>query len=129
MDNNNAVIERVNDIYKAVVVDKKDMYLYVLSVLTDINYDELYKEYTNRNDNNCYAAINRDRVKKAMLMGTSAELSVAINPGITLKDVISNKFTVELEDGDIDDFSIFYYLFGYLRMSKFLNDCIKEETV
>ena len=120
MNKNNEVVERVNDIFKAVITDKKDMYLYVLSVLTDINYDILKEEWVNRKDNKGYAAINRELVKKAMIEHTTENLNALINPGITLGDCIKKKFAIDDLEGDIIDYEVFNCLFGYLRMSKFL---------
>ena len=120
MNRNNEVIERVNDIFKAVITDKKDMYLYVLSVLTDINYDTLKEEWDNRKDNNGHVAINRELVKKAMIKPTPENLNALINPGITLGDYIKKKFAIDDLEGDVIDYEVFNYLFGYLRMSKFL---------
>ena len=120
MNKNNEVIERVNDIFKAVITDKKDMYLYVLSVLTDINYDTLKEEWDNRKDNNSHVAINRELVKKAMISHTSESLNALINPGITLGDCIKKKFAIDNLEGDTIDYEVFNCLFGYLRMSKFL---------
>jgi hypothetical protein len=120
MNKNNDVIGRVNDIFRAVITNKKDMYLYVLSVLTDINYDTLKEEWDNRKDNKCHIAINRELVKKAMISHTSENLNALINPGITLGDCIKKKFAIEDLEGDIIDYEVFDCLFGYLRMSKFL---------
>lgn len=120
MNKNNEVIERVNDIFKAVITDKKDMYLYVLSVLTDINYNTLKEEWDNRKDNEGHVAINRERVKRAMIGHTSESLNALINPGITLGDCIKKKFAINNLEGGTIDYEVFNYLFGYLRMSKFL---------
>lgn len=120
MNKNNDVIGRVNDIFRAVITNKKDMYLYVLSVLTDINYDTLKEEWDNRKDNKCHIAINRELVKKAMISHTSESLNALINPGITLGDCIKKKFAIEDLEGDVIDYEVFDCLFGYLRMSKFL---------
>ena len=120
MNKNNEVIERVNDIFKAVITDKKDMYLYVLSVLTDINYNTLKEEWDNRKDNKCHVAINRELVKKAMIEHTTENLNALINPGITLGDCIKKKFAIDDLEGGVIDYEVFNCLFGYLRMSKFL---------
>lgn len=120
MNKNNEVIERVNDIFKAVITDKKDMYLYVLSVLIDINYDTLKEEWDNRKDNEGHIAINRERVKRAMISHTSESLNALINPGITLGDCIKKKFAIDDLEGGVIDYEVFNCLFGYLRMSKFL---------
>jgi len=120
MNKNNEVIERVNDIFKAVITDKKDMYLYVLSVLTDINYDTLKEEWDNRKDNEGHIAINRELVKRAMIGHTSESLNALINPGITLGDCIKKKFAIDNLEGGTIDYEVFNCLFGYLRMSKFL---------
>lgn len=120
MNKNNEVIGRVNDIFKAVITDKKDMYLYVLSVLTDINYDTLKEEWDNRKDNEGHVAINRERVKRAMISHTSESLNALINPGITLGDCIKKKFAIDNLEGGVIDYEVFNCLFDYLRMSKFL---------
>ena len=51
---NSKVIERVNDIFNEVINNKKDMYLYVASVLTGIDYDTLELDYDkNHSDKSC----------------------------------------------------------------------------
>jgi len=126
---NGKVIERVNDISNEVINNKKDMYLYIASVLTGIDYDTLELEYdNNHSDTASYIVKLREAVKHCMIGGCGADnfeyLNFLVNPGITLSDCIIEKFSIVDEDGDRDYYSVFMYLFGYLRMFRFLNSGI-----
>lgn len=127
--NNGKVIERVNNIFNEVINNKKDMYLYVASVLTGIDYDTLELDYDkNHSDKSCFAVKIREAVKHCMIGGCGVDnseyLNFLVNPGITLSDCIIEKFSVVDEDWDRDNYSVFMYLFGYLRMFRFLNSGI-----
>lgn len=141
MNKNNEVIERVNDIFKAVITDKKDMYLYILSVLIDENYDELKEELDNRNDNKStnnpkFAKYTlsifalRENVKKVVCGGVEP-LSVPVTKNTILLDYINEKFATGRLKGknyDIPDHTIFNCLYGYLKMPLILKDLNEEET-
>ena len=126
---NSKVIERVNDIFNEVINNKKDMYLYVASVLIDIDYYVLEADYEiHHSDTTSFVVKLREAIKRCMISGcgddNSDYLNFLVNPGITLSDCIIKKFSTVDEDWNKDNYSVFVYLFGYLRMFRFLNSGI-----
>ena len=126
---NSKVIEKVNDIFNEVINNKKDMYLYIASVLIDIDYDVLEADYNkHHSDTTSFAVKLREAIKHCMIDGcgddNSEYLNFLVNHGITLSDCIIEKFSTVDEDWDKDNYSVFCYLFGYLRMFRFLSSGI-----
>ena len=118
---NENVKELVLDIKKVTLNEGKDIYLYVASKLLDLDYDNLFKRYTTWE----VGVVRLRDYIKLLASGHTEYLDVEFtfdNRKIILRHLIADKFTVSNIDGDIDPYSIFGYLFGYLGICRFIED-------
>ena len=119
-EQNQKVINLINKIKETVINSSVDMYVYIASILTDTDYDILESRYFN-NDNE----VEKLRtVIKDILLNKIKYLNhdIEFEP---IFELIKNKFSFVNSCGDKDDFSMFYYLLGFIQVNRF----IKEGTI
>jgi len=98
------------------------MYVYIASILTDTDYNILESRYFN--DDNEVEKL-RTVIKDILLNKIqyhSLNYDIEFEP---IFELIKNKFSFVNSCGDKDDFSMFYYLLGFIQVNRF----IKEGTI
>jgi len=119
---NQKVINLINKIKETTINSSVDMYVYIASILTDTDYNILESRYFN--DDNEVEKL-RTVIKDILLNKIqyhSLNYDIEFEP---IFELIKNKFSFVNSCGDKDDFSMFYYLLGFIQVNRF----IKEGTI